>query len=307
MKTIKTIIIAGLFLANLSVNSQTISVLTAATPIADSRDGSNSIHIGTGAGNTTLSTGGSNIFVGNSTGRINTTGQANVFLGNSAGYSAISTSYNIFVGSYAGVSNNSVSGGNVMMGHGSGYSNLLGTGNTFLGSQTGYSNVGSYNVFIGNAVGYSETGSNKLYIDNSNTSTPLIWGDFANDQIKLNGKVGIGITGAFTSNVAYSNYKLFVTGGILTDEVRVVASTSGNWPDYVFAKNYDLKPLSEVEAFISKNGRLPNVPSACEVKEDGINVAEMARVQQEKIEELMLYIIEQNKRIEALEAKVNGK
>ncbi|MDQ5930156.1 MAG: hypothetical protein QG594_1943, partial [Bacteroidota bacterium] len=52
---------------------------------------------------------------------------------------------------------------------------------------------------------------------------------------------------------------------------------------------------------------LPNVPSAKEIKENGIELGEMSKIQQEKIEELMLYILQQNKRIEALEAKINCK
>lgn len=126
-------------------------------------------------------------------------------------------------------------------------------------------------------------------------------------RIQTDGRVGIGAITTFPTNAIYNNYKLFVTGGILTDEVRVTLSASGTWADYVFAKDYKLKPLSEVETFININGHLPNVPSAKQVKEEGINVAEMATIQQEKIEELTLYIIAQNKRLEALEAKMNNK
>lgn len=122
---------------------------------------------------------------------------------------------------------------------------------------------------------------------------------------KLNGQVGIGQTfGSFPTTVGsvdVSNYKLFVNGGVLANEIRVRTG----WADYVFAKDYALKPIAEVEKFIASKGHLPNVPSATEVADSGINVGDMARIQQEKIEELMLYIIQQNKRIEALEAKVN--
>ena len=123
---------------------------------------------------------------------------------------------------------------------------------------------------------------------------------------KFNGKVGIGTT-TFSTNPLYSTYKLFVTGGILSDEVRVALSANGTWADYVFAKDYKLPTIKEVEKFIAKNNHLPNVPSAKQVKEEGINVGDMARIQQEKIEELMLYIIKQDKRIDALEAKLNNK
>ncbi len=151
----------------------------------------------------------------------------------------------------------------------------------------------------------------KIYgVDEANGYTSMRFGVRANSatftdimKIRTDGKIGVGV-GNFPTNALYANYKLFVTGGILADEVRVAMSTSGTWADYVFAKEYQLPTISEVEAFIEKNQHLPNVPSAAQVKEEGINVADMARIQQEKIEELMLYIIQQNKRIEALEAKL---
>lgn len=95
-------------------------------------------------------------------------------------------------------------------------------------------------------------------------------------HIGSEGKVGIGTSTTFPSNPIYANYKLFVTGGILTDEVRVALSSSGTWADYVFAKDYKLLSIKEVEQFIAKNNHLPNVPSAKQVKEEGINVGDMA-------------------------------
>lgn len=201
-------------------------------------------------------------------------------------------------GYQAGKSIYKTSNSNTFIGAQTGFSIVSGQGNTFLGFNSGYLNTGSGNVFLGRQAGYGETGSNLLYIDNSNTSTPLIWGDFANDQLRLNGRVGIGAVTSFPSvagTVNVSSYRLFVTGGILTDEVRVNLSTNGTWADYVFNKDYNLKSLSEVEKFIKDNGHLPNVPSAAQVKEEGIELGNMAKIQQEKIEELTLYVIEQNK------------
>ena len=76
------------------------------------------------------------------------------------------------------------------------------------------------------------------------------------------------------------------------------------WPDYVFASNYPLMPLEEVEQFIKENGHLPNIPAAQEMEEDGINLAETNKMLMEKVEELTLYLIEQNKRIADLERKL---
>jgi hypothetical protein len=117
-------------------------------------------------------------------------------------------------------------------------------------------------------------------------------------RIAASGKVGIGLDAPYTfpttaGSVNVSNYKLFVKGGILTEEVRVALGTT--WADYIFAKDYKLPTLAEVEAQIKEKGHLANVPSAAEVKANGIEVGEMAKIQMAKIEELTLYIIEQNK------------
>jgi len=99
-------------------------------------------------------------------------------------------------------------------------------------------------------------------------------------------------------------YLLYVKKGILAERVRVAVATSANWADYVFDDDYKLMPLNEVEAFIKANDHLPNVPSANEIVDKGIDMAEMASKQMEKIEELTLYLIEANKRIEKLEKEL---
>jgi hypothetical protein len=95
-------------------------------------------------------------------------------------------------------------------------------------------------------------------------------------------------------------YKLYVEQGILTEKVKVAVATSLAWADYVFAADYNLKPLSEVEAFIKENKHLPNVPSADELVKGGLDLGKMQATQMEKIEELTLYIIEMKKEIEIL-------
>lgn len=242
--------------------------------------------IGSFAGQFTTGSGAKNTFIGDSAGKgqstlIPNTGGYNTFIGKDTGGFNTTGSSNTFVGTSVGGLNST------------------GSNNTYIGIGSGQNSNGSNNVFIGKSSGANETNSNKLYIENSISATPLIWGDFAADEVKLNGKVGIGTVGAFPTvagGVSVSTYKLFVTGGILTEEVRINASAGGTtWADYVFNKDYNLKSLSEVEKYINENGHLPNVPSAARVKEDGIALGEMAKIQQEKIEELTLYIIEQNK------------
>jgi hypothetical protein len=102
-----------------------------------------------------------------------------------------------------------------------------------------------------------------------------------------------------------AGYKLYVEQGILTEKVKVAVATSPAWADYVFATDYNLKPLSEVEAFIKENKHLPNVPSADELVKEGLDLGKMQATQMEKIEELTLYIIEMKKEIEMLKNQIS--
>jgi hypothetical protein len=76
------------------------------------------------------------------------------------------------------------------------------------------------------------------------------------------------------------------------------------WADYVFGKDYKLKTTDELEKFITLNKHLPNIPSAAEVEKDGVNVGNMNVKLLEKIEELTLYMIAQQKEIKTLQAQV---
>lgn len=102
------------------------------------------------------------------------------------------TSQSIIIGSEAGYNLNN-GNYNSLIGFQSGTSSITGNFNTFLGYRTGFNNVnGSGNVFLGSFSGLNELGSDKLYIDNDSTSTPLIYGDFANDSLKIFGTLSIG-------------------------------------------------------------------------------------------------------------------
>jgi hypothetical protein len=97
-------------------------------------------------------------------------------------------------------------------------------------------------------------------------------------------------------------YPLNVKGTIRSAELIV---ETGWWPDYVFAKDYNLKPIEEVEKYIVAHNHLPNVPPASEIQENGLKVSEISTKMMEKIEEMMLYIIEQNKQIRDLQHEVS--
>ncbi|MEQ8323095.1 MAG: hypothetical protein RH916_00300 [Vicingaceae bacterium] len=131
---------------------------------------------------------------------------------------------------------------------------------------------------------YSQGTGMDFYISTQNESNAL--------YIKDNGDIGIGMSSP--------GYKLDVAGGIRAcGEIRVEQNT---WCDFVFDRDYRLQPLEEVEMYISKNKHLPDVPSESDILSKGNNLAETDAILLRKIEELTLYIIEQNKRIKELES-----
>ncbi|SEO96928.1 hypothetical protein SAMN05444671_3850 [Flavobacterium sp. CF108] len=103
------------------------------------------------------------------------------------------------------------------------------------------------------------------------------------------GNVGIGINSP--------QNKLDVNGTIHAKEVKVDVT---GWPDYVFKNNYNLPTLEEVEKHIKEKGHLENIPNEEEALENGISLGEMNAKLLQKIEELTLYIIKQNKEIDLL-------
>ncbi|WP_214228807.1 hypothetical protein [Pedobacter sp. B4-66] len=112
------------------------------------------------------------------------------------------------------------------------------------------------------------------------------WGNAASTYLTINqGNVGIG--------TATPNAKLAVNGNIRAKEIKV---ETANWPDYVFAKDYQLPSLQETEQHIKEKGHLPGIPSAEEVKANGVDLGEMNAKLLKKIEELTLHQIEQEKK-----------
>jgi trimeric autotransporter adhesin len=140
------------------------------------------------------------------------------------------------------------------------------------------------------------------YAGNTSSSSSNEWKTIDGRSHSINNKVVIG-TGI---NSFPDGFQLFVKGGILTERVRVAVANSDRWADYVFKKGYKLMPLRDVERFIKYNQHLPNVPSAQEMAKNGLDVMETSAKLMEKIEELTLYMIEANKKIEVLEAKMKA-
>lgn len=179
--------------------------------------GENNVFVGNASGNHN-STGASNVFVGATSGNNNTSGKENIFIGGQCAFSNYTGSQNVFLGFGSGYSNNAsyntfighksgfentsgyyntyvgTSSGhdnttgdyNTCVGRSCGYNNINGSGNTLMGYKSGYNASGSHNVFLGYMAGYSEGGSNKLHIANNPISS-LIYGDFTNQTVSING------------------------------------------------------------------------------------------------------------------------
>jgi len=109
--------------------------------------------------------------------------------------------------------------------------------------------------------------------------------------------------GVFTTVQPAPNYSFAVKGDALF--TRIVVKNYSAWPDYVFDNDYKLTPLAEVERYINEHKHLSGLPSASDIKKDGIDVAVNQGVLLQKIEELTLYIIEQNKKTAEQDKKID--
>ena len=152
--------------------------------------------------------------------------------------------------------------------------------------------------------------SNRVTLGRMNGTT------IANDLIIAgDGNIGIGTTAPnaklhIASNVMIgignptAGYSLSVNGKIISEEVRVEADVS--WPDYVFEKDYELPSVLQLEEFINEHKHLPNIPAAKQVKKEGIALGDMNKRLLEKIEELTLYIIQQEKKLQSLQQQMEA-
>jgi hypothetical protein len=136
-----------------------------------------------------------------------------------------------------------------------------------------------------NRVLVSDTSGNLFY---RNVSSLNRWQYAAGTVYDSVDNIGIG-----TSNT--QGYKLAVNGTAIFTKVKV--KTAGTWPDYVFKKGYALPDLLELERYIAANQHLPGILSEGEVQKDGIDVGAHAAAVLQKVEELTLYLIEENKKL----------
>ncbi len=164
-----------------------------------------------------LQSGNYNICIGGQAGLSLTGGSDNVCIGGLAGHQMTSTSYNVCIGNQAGRYN-------------------IGTGNVFLGSNAGRNNTGTNSIFIGNRAGYYETESNVLYIAVSDTATPLIYGEFNNNLVRINGD--LDVTGDLTvsGTSTFKSGRDTVASGVDSHTVAFVS----NFTDTDYTANVNL-------------------------------------------------------------------
>jgi hypothetical protein len=163
----------------------------------------------------------------------------------------------------------------------SGSSNRLFAGNTS-GSLTASTNA-YFNVW---------TTDNGIYIKNSVSGKyglSIQLNDLTDNAIQV-----MGTTGTTRNFAVKANGEVFA---------RKYTTTLANIPDYVFQPDYKLMPLVELKQYINTNSHLPNVPSAQEFEQNGVDLGELNRVLLEKVEELTLYILELEERMKNLEEK----
>lgn len=164
---------------------------------------------------------------------------------------------------------------------------------------------------------------NQLYLKNDGkvgigTSAPTTQLNVYNGVLKISGNDMLGqenarfVIDGGTSTARFiefrnSNETKFIvegSGKVYATEIQVTLSSPLG--DFVFHDDYDLRSVEELESYVKENSHLPGVPSAAEVAENGINLGEMDNILLQKIEELSLYIIEQQKEIDLLKSEISN-
>jgi hypothetical protein len=158
--------------------------------------------------------GGDSVYVGYQAGYANTDGTFNNFIGSKAGLSNTTGDDNIFIGLEAG-NKNKTGSFNVYIGSGAGHENDAGGNNTLVGYQAGQNATGSGNVFLGYRAGRDETDSNRLYISNSDTSSPIIYGEFDTPMVRINSPLYVsGIIQSTSGGFKFADGTTQTTAGL---------------------------------------------------------------------------------------------
>jgi len=284
--------------------------------------------VGVGAGYENI-TGVENTFVGHWTGQRCTEGDHNAFVGAYAGLHTYTGSNNVFIGWEAGHGNSGSN--NVFIGHKAGR-NEEGSNKLIIANDADTSSVLLYGDFSSGNVGlgtmapaerlhlHKPAGHLGMRIQSDAASYQYLnfgadkgyaFGRGPDNKFFLNAEQPLGtgvlriLTATETGNVGIGTsspgYKLDVTGDInTTGEIRK-NGTLYNHPDYVFEPDYEMMSLPQLRDFVTQNKHLPSMPSAEEVKDDGVKLFEHNRLMLEKLEEAYLYILALEERITQLE------
>ncbi|WP_294674360.1 hypothetical protein [uncultured Fluviicola sp.] len=172
-------------------------------------------------------------------------------------------------------------------------------------------------VIQANTVGNTKPYQRLMYFEYDNTDTKILevqnpTAGYTAFSLNSNGEMDIhngvvpifhlGTNGMLSlRNNSMETFRVEANGMVRARKIKVDSET---WADYVFDENYKLLPLNELELFVKQNKHLPSIPSEQQIKEEGIDVTEMNVKMMEKIEELTLYLIQQNKEIEKLKAEI---
>jgi hypothetical protein len=306
-------------------------------PEAEEGDAQYNTYFGTGAGASLDGSGYYNSFFGYEAGNNTTGGDSNTFSGYQSGYSNTTGTANTFSGVGSGY-NNTTGSYNTFLGYGSGHNNATGDSNVFLGLRAGYFETGSNKLYIENSLSsapliYGDFGSDILAVNGrlgvgteapeatakihtvADTTGPV-------DGIILENEGGPArlvlindtITNSATQDqkwIINSNGTLRLSAGSDGAEFKLDAggnlTVSGSYrvngeeldvPDYVFEPHYPLRPLGELQRFIEANRHLPDMPSAAEVGEQGLDMTKMQIALLRKVEELTLYTVRQQDTID---------
>ena len=198
---------------------------------------------------------------------------------------------------------------NLLLGMNAGNSIVTGQNNIFLGSNSNVTNSA-----ITNSVAI---GSNaKVAVNNA-----IILGDTANTNIR----VGIGtaapayrldVKGVINMRIGFNSPSLKINdrdflaldseGKFLVSSFKIKYENQSEWSDKVFESNYRLAPIEEVIEFAKKNKRLPDIPSATEVVEKGVEINQIVAKLLEKVEELTIYSAKQSEEIKTLKMRLSN-
>ncbi|PRY41989.1 hypothetical protein CLV58_105191 [Spirosoma oryzae] len=281
------------------------------------------VKAGAGQPNTLTVLGNNNVLIGDSTG-LNNVASGNVFLGSKSGYTNQSGNQNTLLGYQAGY--NLTSSSNTLVGYQAGRNITTGSNNIIVGPMSGTAITdGSDNVLMGynsqaedglhnaTAIGAGSrvAVSNALILGNGvnvgiGTSAPATRLEVVSPQADQS---GLRLTSLTTNSPSALTTDQFLTvnaqGDVVKARYQLRISDVSQWSDKVFSPTYQLRPLSAVANYVREQGHLPGVPSAEQVKTEGVDLVKMNSLLLEKVEELTLYGIDQQKRLDKQQSEID--